>query len=100
MNNPCDDCNNMGARCPNDAGCNAFANYLDEEILTKSSNTCSNCEYGDYDKMYKNEVCCYIVDGDPLRLSGGMRWFVQVMGCGRWQKVSEGNPRTYNPNKR
>jgi hypothetical protein len=62
-------------------------------------NGCWNCEYGDYNNQSESDECNYIVDGDPLFLTGGMRWFISIMGCGKWRKVTEGNPRLYNPDE-
>jgi len=58
---------------------------------------CWNCEYGDYDKQLKENVCCHLSDGDLLSLTDDMRQFIEIMGCGSWHWVIEGNPRIYPP---
>lgn len=58
---------------------------------------CWNCEYGDYDKQSKENICNLLIDGKQIELSDEIRAFIDVMGCGRWHWVTDGNPRAYSP---
>ncbi len=56
---------------------------------------CGLCEYGDYDKQEKQEICLYLFNFEQFDITDEMREFIARFGCGTFEHVREGNPRLY-----